>query len=93
MLIGICKINLYFSNSHSLKDKRNILKSIKTRIRNHYNVSVSEIDNHDLWKNAILGIVCVGNDKKYLNKILNEIILFLEKQNESQLINYEISII
>lgn len=93
MLIGICKINLYFSNSHSLKDKRNILKSIKTRIRNHYNVSVSEIDNHDLWKNAILGIVCVGNDKKYLNKILNEIILFLEKQNESQLINYEIIII
>lgn len=92
MLIGICKINLYFSNSHSLKDKRNILKSIKTRIRNHYNVSVAEIDNHDLWKNAILGIVCVGNDKKYLNKMLNEIILFLEKQNESQLINYEISI-
>ncbi|MEN3189428.1 MAG: DUF503 domain-containing protein [Atribacterota bacterium] len=93
MFIGICKINLYFSNSHSLKDKRNILKSIKTRIRNHYNVSVAEIDNHDLWKNAILGIVCVGNDKKYLNKMLDEIILFLEKQNESQLINYEISII
>jgi len=92
MVIGICKINLYFSNSHSLKDKRNILKSIKTRIRNHYNVSVAEIDNHNLWKNAILGIVCVGNDKRYLNKILNEIILFLEKQNESQLINYEISI-
>lgn len=92
MVIGICKINLYFSNSHSLKDKRNVLKSIKTRIRNHYNVSVAEIDNHNLWKNAILGIVCVGNDKRYLNKILNEIILFLEKQNESQLINYEISI-
>ena len=92
MFIGICKINLYFLNSHSLKDKRNILKSIKTRIRNHYNVSVAEIDNHDLWKNAILGIVCVGNDKKYLNKILNEIILFLEKQNDSQLIDYEISI-
>ena len=92
MVVGICKINLYFSNSHSLKDKRNILKSIKTRIRNHYNVSVAEIDNHDFWKNAILGVVCIGNDKKYLNKILNEIILFLEKQNDSQLIDYEISI-
>jgi len=93
MLIGICKINLYLPNSHSLKDKRNILKSIKLRIRNRYNVSVSEIDNFDLWKNTTLGIACIGNDKKYLNKVLNEIILFLEKQNESQLTKFEINII
>lgn len=93
MFIGICKINLYLPNSHSLKDKRNILKSIKLRIRNRYNVSVSEVNNSDLWKNATLGIACIGNDKKYLNKVLNEIILFLEKQNESQLIKFEINII
>ncbi|MHC2995708.1 MAG: DUF503 domain-containing protein [Candidatus Atribacteria bacterium] len=93
MLIGICKINLYLPNSHSLKDKRNILKSIKLRIRNLYNVSVSEIDNFDLWKNTTLGISCIGNDKKYLNKVLNEIILFLEKQNEFQLTKIEINII
>jgi len=93
MLIGICKINLYLPNSRSLKDKRNILKSIKLRIRNRYNVSVSEINNSDLWKNTTLGIACIGNDKKYLNKILNEIILFLEKQNESQLTKFEINII
>jgi len=93
MLIGICKIDLYLPNSHSLKDKRNLLKSIKLRIRNYYNVSVSEINNSDLWKNTTLGIACIGNDKKYLNKILNEIILFLEKQNESQLTKFEINII
>jgi len=93
MLIGICKVDLYLPNSHSLKDKRNLLKSIKLRIRNYYNVSVSEINNSDLWKNTTLGIACIGNDKKYLNKILNEIILFLEKQNESQLTKFEINII
>lgn len=93
MLIGICKINLFLPNSHSLKDKRNMLKSIKLRIRNRYNVSVSEIDNSNLWKNTTLGIAGIGNDKKYLNKVLNEIILFLEKQNEFQLTKYEINII
>ncbi len=66
MLLGICTINLYFPDSHSLKDKRNIVKSIKLRIRNNFNVSVSEINNYDLWKNTILGIACIGNEKNIL---------------------------
>jgi len=93
MLLGICKVRLYLPNSHSLKDKRNILRSIKARIRNNYNISISEIDNYNLWKNTTLGIACIGNDKKYLNKILNAIIQFIEKEGKSQLINYEINII
>jgi hypothetical protein len=93
MLLGICKIRLYLSNSHSLKDKRNILRSIKARIRNNYNISISEIDNYNLWKNTTLGIACIGNDKKYLNKILNAVIRFIKKEDESQLIDYEITII
>jgi len=93
MLIGICQIDLYLPNSHSLKDKRNLLKSIKLRIRHNYNVSVSEIDNLALWKSTTLGIACIGNEKKYLNKVLNEIILFLEKQNSVQLTKFEINLI
>lgn len=93
MLIGICQIDLYLPNSHSLKDKRNLLKSIKLRIRHNYNVSVSEIDNFELWKNTTLGIACIGNEKKYLNKVLNGIILFLEKQNSVQLTKFEINLI
>jgi len=93
MLIGICQIDLYLPNSHSLKDKRNLLKSIKLRIRHNYNVSISEIDNFELWKNTTLGVACIGNEKKYLNKVLNEIILFLEKQNSVQLMKFEINLI
>ena len=93
MLIGICQIDLYLPNSHSLKDKRNLLKSIKLRIRHNYNVSISEIDNFELWKNTTLGVTCIGNEKKYLNKVLNEIILFLEKQNSVQLTKFEINLI
>lgn len=93
MLLGICTINLYFSNSQSLKDKRNIIKSVKSRIRNHFNVSVSEINNHDLWKNTTLGIACIGNEKRYLNEVLNKVIKFIDQQNHLQLIDFKITIL
>ena len=93
MLLGVCTINLYFPDSHSLKDKRSIIKSLKLRIRNNFNISVSEIDNYDLWKNTTLGIACIGNDKKYLSNILNEAIKFIENQNKLQLINFKIDVL
>ncbi|RKX91255.1 MAG: DUF503 domain-containing protein [Spirochaetes bacterium] len=93
MLSGICTINLYFPNSHSLKDKRNIIKSIKSRIRNNFNVSVSEINNNDLWKNTTLGIACIGNEKRYLDNVLNEVIKFIENQNKLQVIDFKKTIL
>ncbi len=93
MLLGICTINLYFPDSHSLKDKRSIIKSIKLRIRNKFNVSVSEINNYDLWKNTTLGIACIGNEKRYLNGVLNEVIKLIEQQNKLQVINYKTTIL
>ncbi|MEK7274861.1 MAG: DUF503 domain-containing protein, partial [Candidatus Desantisbacteria bacterium] len=49
MIIGTAAIEFYIPQSHSLKDKRRVLKSIIARIRNKFNVSVSEIDFHELW--------------------------------------------
>ncbi len=93
MLLGICTANLYFPDSRSLKDKRSIIKGLKLRIRNNFNVSVSEINNHDLWKNTTLGIACVGNEKRYLNDVLNEVIKFIEHQNKLQVINFKTTIL
>jgi uncharacterized protein YlxP (DUF503 family) len=93
MLLGICTINLYFPDSHSLKDKRNIIKSIKSRIRNKFNVSVSEIDNYDLWKNTTLGIACIGNEKRYLDDVLNDVIKFIEHQSKLQVIDFKTTIL
>jgi len=93
MLLGTCTINLYFPDSHSLKDKRSIIKSIKLRIRNNFNVSVSEINNYHLWKNTTLGIACIGNEKRYLDGVLNEVMKFIELQNKLQVINYKTTIL
>lgn len=93
MLLGICTINLYFPDSHSLKDKRSIIKSIKLRIRKNFNVSVSEINHYDLWKNTTLGISCIGNEKRYLNGVLNEVMKFIEQQNKLQVMNFNTTIL
>jgi len=93
MLLGVCTINLYFPDSHSLKDKRSVVKSLKLRINNNFNVSVSEINDYNLWKNTTLGIACIGNEKRYINSVLNEVIKLIENQNKLQLINFKTTIL
>lgn len=92
MLIGICKIFLFLPNSRSLKDKRSILHSYLTFLRKKYNISISEVGQKNLWKNSIVGIVSISDDRKLIDRIMTKIILYTENQPEIQLIDYELSI-
>ena len=90
MVIGICTVELHIPDSGSLKGKRQVIKSIKDRIRQNYNVSVAEIDGLDLWQKAVLGIACVGNEKRYINGILDKIVGFLQDNHSVELLKYHI---
>jgi uncharacterized protein YlxP (DUF503 family) len=72
MVIGICTVELFLPGTASLKDKRRILKSIKDRLRQRFNVSVAEIDEQELWQKSVLGMACVGNEKKFVNQVLDQ---------------------
>ncbi len=78
MITGTCRIELYIKDSQSLKDKRRILKSMKTLIHNKFNVSISEVDHQDSRKYAVLGIAVVSTDKKIVEKLLNQTKSFIE---------------
>ncbi|MDI6781185.1 MAG: DUF503 domain-containing protein [bacterium] len=94
MIIGTAVIEFYIPNSHSLKDKRRVLKSIIARIRNKFNVSVSEIDSHELWGRALIGIACISNDTKYTNQVLTQIINMIENEiTEVEVISHRIEIL
>jgi len=88
MVLSLMQIELRIPNNRSLKGKRMVIKSIKDRIRNRFNVSISEIDNQNVWKSAVLGIAFVGTDRKYADKVLNEIIRFIQTFPRIQLIDY-----
>ncbi len=91
MLIGTLIIDLYLPNCNSLKEKRSILKRIKDRIRNAFNVSVSELDDHDVWRRAQLGIACISSDGKDANSTLSRIVNFVEAEGLVEILDYKIN--
>ena len=93
MNVGVCKINLRLPENSSLKGKRQVLKSITARVRNKFNVSVAEIDNHDRWQLATIGICCVSNDNRFTNEVLSRVVDFVINGHfEVEILDYEIEI-
>ena len=74
MIVGVCTVELFLSDSRSLKDKRQILLSLKDRLRAKLNLSVAEIDGQDLWQKAVLGLACVANETRHCNQVLDQAI-------------------
>jgi len=94
MNVGVCKVRLRLPENLSLKGKRQVLKSITTRVANKFNVSVAEVDDHDLWQLATLGICCVSNNKRYTNEVLSKVVDFIVGGRfEIEVLDYEIEIL
>jgi uncharacterized protein YlxP (DUF503 family) len=78
MHIGTLTIVLHLHEAGSLKDKRQILKSLIETTRQKFNISIAEIDDQDLWRRATIGVACVSNDKQHLNRVLDKVVDTLE---------------
>lgn len=93
MNVGICRVRLRFPENLSLKGKRQILKSVTTRLRSKFNVSVAEVGDNDLWQVAIVGIACVSNNKRYTNEVLSKTVDFIANGRfDLEMLDYEIEI-
>jgi len=88
MLIGTMKIELLLPGVYSLKEKRFVLKSLKTRIQNTFNVSVAEVDFHDQWQRSCLGIACVSNDRRFLDSTLSKVMNFILKETRVEVMDH-----
>ncbi len=94
MNVGVCRIKLRLPENLSLKGKRRVLKSITTRVRSKFNVSVAEVDDQNLWQLATLGICCVSNNKRYTNEVLSKVVDFIvDGRFEVEILDYEIEIL
>ena len=72
VIVGLCRIELFIADSQSLKDKRQVLLSMKDRLQQKFNLSVAEVDGQDLWQKAVLAFACVANDGRYVNQVLDQ---------------------
>jgi uncharacterized protein YlxP (DUF503 family) len=94
MNVGTCRVRLRFPENLSLKGKRQILKSITTRLRSKFNVSVSEVDDNELWQLATLGISCVSNNRRYTNEVLSKAVDFIVNGRfDVEILDYKIEIL
>lgn len=93
MTIGILKLSLFIPDSDSLKEKRMVLHSLKAKIRNKFNVAITQIGDEDKWQKTTLAIVGVEKDRRNMNSVLSEIINFVENFNSTELINHEMEMI
>ena len=94
MNVGVCRVSLRLPENLSLKGKRRVIKSIITRVRSKFNVSVAEVDDQELWQVATLGICCVSNDNRYTNEVLSKIVDFIVVSRfDVEILDYEIEIV
>ena len=93
MHIGVCMLKLRLPENGSLKGKRQVLKSIVERVKNRYNVSIAEVDDHDSWKLMSLGITCVSNSAPHANEVLSKVVNFIQNSKfDVEMLDYEIEI-
>ncbi len=94
MVVGIIKLELFIPDPNSLKAKRQVLRSLIQKIESNFKrVSLAEVDGHDLWQSAVIGISLVGKDKEYIDRKINNIMDFIRKEAALDVIKAEVDII
>ncbi len=78
MTVGICRMSLRLPGSRSLKDKRQVVRSVVERVRHRFNVSMAEVDDLERWQVASLGFCCVSNDRAHVEAMLAKVVAFIE---------------
>jgi uncharacterized protein YlxP (DUF503 family) len=92
MIVGTLEVRLLLREARTLKDKRQVVMSIKDRLRNNFNVSVAEVDQQDNRHLAVLGIAMVSNEAHHLKKALGQIVQALRSHPVAELVGHEMEV-
>lgn len=82
MTVGVARVVLFIAASHSLKDKRMVLRRLKALVQGKFNAAIAEVGENELWQRAALGISVVGKDHAFTGSVLDEVIRFVEAHGE-----------
>jgi uncharacterized protein len=92
MIVGSLRVRLLVRDSRSLKDKRQVVRSIKDRLRNRFNVSVAEVEAQDHRQLAVLGMAMVSTEAHHLRMAFGEIVQALKSHPVAELIDYQLEV-
>ena len=74
MAIGLLTLEIHIPDSRSLKDKRQVLRSLKDRLRGRFNVAVAELDHQESWQRSQVGVVSLSNEAAHLEQSLRAVL-------------------
>jgi len=92
LVVGLCAITLAIHGNRSLKGKRRVIKSIKDRVRGAFNASVAEVGMLDSLDRAELGVAVVGNDRAFVNSMMDKVLNRIEGLNTAEIIGTKVEI-
>lgn len=94
MVIGVCTLDIDIPMSASLKDKRQVIKSLMARMRKEFNVAVAEVERQDARQTAVIGVVTVSADRDYAHGLLTRVARWVENTRlDCVLVDYYIEFV
>ena len=93
MTVGLLTLELHIPQAQSLKDKRQIVRSLKDKLRGHFNVAVSELEYHDTWQRSVIGIVTLSNEQQHVEESLQKVLAEADRILGPVLISHTVEMI
>ena len=93
MIVGAAIVEIRIHGSHSLKQKRGIVRSISQRVRNHFNVSVAEVGGQGTWQRAELGLCAAGSDRERVRGLIERALEFIEQLHLAEVVAVDVEIL
>jgi uncharacterized protein YlxP (DUF503 family) len=93
MPIGLLTLEIYIPEAHSLKDKRQVLRSLKDRLRGKFNVAVAELEGQDSWQRSVVGIVSLSNNVGHVEQSLRTVLEDSQRQLGRDLVGHDLEIL
>jgi uncharacterized protein YlxP (DUF503 family) len=93
MPIGLLTLEIHIPDARSLKDKRQVLRSLKDRLRSRFNVAIAELDHQETWQRAQIGIVSLSNDPTHLEQSLRAVFDEAEQMLGRELVGHDLEML
>ena len=93
MPVGLLTLELHIEHAQSLKDKRQVLRSLKDRLRAKFNVAVAELEHHDTWQRSVIGIVTLSNEERHVQESLQQVLAEADNILGQLLVSHQVELI
>jgi uncharacterized protein YlxP (DUF503 family) len=82
MTVGLARLTLFLPEVHSLKEKRMVLRRVKDRARQKFNLAIAEVGENDIWQRALIGVAVIGSGRRFVESALDEVVRFIRSEVE-----------